>query len=206
MGEIARLGLILMAVALIAALSLGYINGMTEPIIEMQRELEKQAAMTEVTSVLAPEEDGGGLVFDTLAVPGLSNPYAIADEVLGVVEVTDSLLGDRLGYAFVAYGKGYSSTVETMVGVDLSGRVIGVTILSQQETPGLGAKAEDEEWIGQFIDRSGSDCLVDRDGGLIHSITGATITSRTVANSVRAGLVAMDNAGLFDARDREGGI
>lgn len=200
MGDILRLGLILMAVALVAALSLGYVNAMTQPMIELQLELEKQAAMTEVSRNLA--EEGEGLVFDSLRVPGLANPYAGVDHALEVVAVSDSF-GTPLGYAFLAYGKGYSSTIQTMVGVDLNGRIAGTTILFQQETPGLGAKAGNEDWIGQFGGHGASDCMIERDGGRIDAITGATITSRAVAGSVSSGLEAMGRAGLFE--HREGG-
>ena len=47
---------------------------------------------------------------------------------------------EPIGYSFIAYGKGYSSTIETIVGVDRDGSICGIKITYQQETPGLGAK------------------------------------------------------------------
>jgi len=47
---------------------------------------------------------------------------------------------DLVGYTFKATGRGYSSNVETMVGVDLYGRITGIKIISHQETPGMGSK------------------------------------------------------------------
>ena len=47
---------------------------------------------------------------------------------------------DLVGYTFRATGRGYSSNVETMVGVDLYGRITGIKIISHQETPGIGSK------------------------------------------------------------------
>ena len=45
-----------------------------------------------------------------------------------------------VGYTFKTTGRGYSSNIETMVGVDLYGRITGIKIVSHQETPGVGSK------------------------------------------------------------------
>jgi Na+-translocating ferredoxin:NAD+ oxidoreductase RnfG subunit len=45
-----------------------------------------------------------------------------------------------VGYTFKATGRGYSSNIETMVGVDLYGRITGMKIVSHGETPGVGSK------------------------------------------------------------------
>ena len=151
--------------------------------------------MTEAASVLAP---GDSLVFDSLCVQGLGNPYALVDQELQVVAVSSPGLGD-LGYVFTAYGKGYSSVVQTLVCVDLTGTVAGSVVLYQQETPGLGANVvKPEKLIGQFTGRVAAGILLKKDGGEIDSITGSTITSRAVTNSVRLGIEAMGEAGLFD--------
>jgi Na+-translocating ferredoxin:NAD+ oxidoreductase RnfG subunit len=47
---------------------------------------------------------------------------------------------DLVGYTFKTTGRGYSSNIETMVGVDLYGRITGIKIVSHQETPGVGSK------------------------------------------------------------------
>lgn len=49
----------------------------------------------------------------------------------------------RKGYAFIAEKTGYSSDVQTMVGMDASGEILGIAVLSQQETPGLGARVQE---------------------------------------------------------------
>jgi len=47
---------------------------------------------------------------------------------------------DLVGYCVTARGRGYSSTIETVVGLDLAGRITGTRIVSQTETPGIGNK------------------------------------------------------------------
>ncbi len=198
MGEIFKVGLMLMLVAVIAAVALGYVNSITSPIIAEQKEQAKLDAMIDVASSLA----AGELQFDSLSVPDLANPYAEVDETLAVVSVTDST-GAELGFLFVAYGKGYSSTVQTMIAVNAAGIVTGNTILYQQETPGLGANVSNpEKFLYQFNGQNASSLLLSKDGGGLDSITGSTITSRAVTDSVRDGLDALSAAGLIPA---EGG-
>jgi RnfABCDGE-type electron transport complex G subunit len=44
----------------------------------------------------------------------------------------------RRGYAFMTRGRGYGGDIETMVGVDEAGVILGLSVISQAETPGLG--------------------------------------------------------------------
>ncbi|MBN2158887.1 MAG: FMN-binding protein [Spirochaetes bacterium] len=43
-------------------------------------------------------------------------------------------------YAFLAKSPGYAGDVDSMVGVDEKGTILGISIISQTETPGLGAR------------------------------------------------------------------
>ena len=195
MGEIFKVGLMLMLVAVIAAVALGYVNSITSPIIAEQKEQAKLDAMIDVAGSLA----SGVLTFDSLSVPELANPYSEVDEALAVVSVTDST-GTELGYLFVAYGKGYSSTVQTMIAVNTAGTVTGNTVLYQQETPGLGANvSKPAKFLYQFDGLNASEFLLKKDGGGLDSITGSTITSRAVTDSVRDGLDALSSAGIIPA-------
>jgi electron transport complex protein RnfG len=49
----------------------------------------------------------------------------------------------RHGFAFVATSKGYSGDIKTMIGIDDLYEIQGISILSQTETPGLGARCEE---------------------------------------------------------------
>lgn len=194
MAEVLKLGAVLMVVAVIAAGSLGFVNGFTEPIIARQKEEAKLLAMESAASTIPGAS--GEASFDSLSVPGLENPYSSADETLSVVGVYSE--GRLIGYLFIAYGKGYSSTVQTMVACGMDGVVTGTQILFQQETPGLGANVADpSRLIAFFTGRGAGELLLAKDGGDIDAITGSTITSRAVTQSVRKGLEAMSDAGLF---------
>lgn len=193
MGEIFKVGAMLMLVAVIAAAALGVVNSITEPIIAEQKAQAKLDAMIDVAMTLGE----GEMQFDSLAIPELENPYAEVDETLAVVSVTDSL-GVEMGYLFIAYGKGYSSTIQTMVALNSDGIVTGTNVLYQQETPGLGANVSDPaRFLYQFTGKNAAELLLSKDGGQLDSITASTITSRGVTNSVRNGLNALTDAGII---------
>ena len=106
----------------------------------------------------------------------------------------DTTQQEVVGYALSAFGKGYSSEIETLVGIDTSGVVCGIKILSQTETPGLGTKivekryGETSPWFQQqFINKSYNQLYLKKDKptGTIDAITGATISSVAVTSSVQ---------------------
>jgi len=177
MGYVIRLALILMFVGGVSAGGLALLNARTAPIITEYKRLEQEQARLDVM----PEAEFGVFVLkDTSS----SLPYYEA--------YADSDLAQLLGYVFGASGNGYSSTVETVVGVDISWNIIGIKVISQQETPGLGTKAveirygEKDSWFQrQFAGKSARSVMVDKEGGEIVSITGATITSRAISDAIR---------------------
>jgi len=95
---------------------------------------------------------------------------------------------DKLvGFTFQTAGQGYSSStdVTTMVGINLNMKIEKIKIIKQQETPGLGANCAKPEFAQRYVSKDPSTMKVDKDGGDIQSITGATITTRAVTNSIR---------------------
>jgi len=105
---------------------------------------------------------------------------------------TENMQEEPIGYAIVAAGKGYSSTIQTLIGLTPGGVIKGMNILYQQETPGLGTKSveikygEKDPWFQrQFMGKPGDTIAVDKDGGQIQSITGSTVTYRAIASSIK---------------------
>jgi electron transport complex protein RnfG len=91
----------------------------------------------------------------------------------------------KKGYVVKASGRGYSSSIETLIGLTTDFNIAGMKILTQAETPGLGAKITERSFTQQFINKKPTVLAVQKDGGEIIAITGATISSRAVAESVR---------------------
>ncbi len=105
---------------------------------------------------------------------------------------------ETIGYVFLTSAKGYGGDIELMVGVDKTGSVKGVAILSISETAGLGMNAKNESFLNQFKDKN-SEISVIKTGEAkdneIQALTGATITSKAVASAVNTALELYKTAG-----------
>ena len=175
MKEIIKLGIILLIITSIAAAGLGYVNGITEgPIAEQTRLADIEARK----QVLPEAED-----FQPLDIES-PDDYKIVSEVFkGTVEGKDA------GYTFKTVPGGYGGVIEVMIGISSDGSITGVSIGNHSETPGLGAKASDEAYEGQYVGKT-SEKEVDvikvgePSGNEVVAISGATITSKAVTDGV----------------------
>lgn len=103
--------------------------------------------------------------------------------------------GKITGVAYEIFGTGYAGEMKLMLGVDATGRVLGVRVLAHKETPGLGDKIEVKkgDWILRFTglllgDPPPERWKVKKDGGEFDQFAGATITPRGVVGAIRGGL------------------
>jgi electron transport complex protein RnfG len=93
--------------------------------------------------------------------------------------------GNRIGYAFVAIGKGYGGDIDILVGLEDENTVKGITIISNEETPGLGTRITEPSFTDQFDGLVIDEVALEDEGGEIDAITGSTISSAAVINAVR---------------------
>ncbi|MCD6502499.1 RnfABCDGE type electron transport complex subunit G [bacterium] len=189
MKDIVRPGLILMAYGLIAGLALGLVNSMTAPKIAAQEEAARMAAIEEVLpdAKLFDPDTAGNIEYLT--------GYA------------DSAESEPVGYVITALGNGFSSTIRTVVGIESDFSIEAIEIVYQSETPGLGTRCVEvkekgeEPWFEkQFDGKKIAQLAVDKDGGSIKAITGATITSRAVTQSVEKAVEKLKEAIAADRR------
>ena len=94
------------------------------------------------------------------------------------------------GWVVKARGQGYADNLEVLIGVDPDVETItGLFILEQKETPGLGNKITLPAWREQFAGRKTAEPFVvvkekSKASNTIDAVTGATISSRSVAGIV----------------------
>lgn len=174
----------LFAITAVVAVALALVNQVTAPTIARRAEEKRQAALTQVMP------DAEYVSFDYHG----SDP-AILD-IQGAYRE-----GKLAGYCVQVTTNGFGGAINMMVGVDAVGKVTGVSILSMSETAGLGARASEPGFLGQFQGLSGQPMLKKDDAqrGEIDAISGATITSRAVTHGVDAALEAVATL------DEEGG-
>ena len=175
---VARLALTLLIITAVVAAALAGVNSVTAPVIAAANEAKTQEA---VEAVLP----GGGEKTDVPAVD------------VGV-PVSEVYKGEN-GYAVKVAPGGFGGAIEMMVGVGNDGSVLGISIIKHAETPSLGAVAAAKGSAGEnfrdsFVGLSGT-VAVTKDGGEADTISGATITSRAVANGVNAALAIVAEMG-----------
>ncbi|NVK18842.1 MAG: electron transport complex subunit RsxG [Methylocystaceae bacterium] len=103
--------------------------------------------------------------------------------------------GQVTALAYGMVGQGYAGAISVIMGVDATGEILGVRVLSHAETPGLGDKIEvaKNNWITKFTGLSFDNLVpekwkVKKDGGHFDQFSGATITPRAVVSAVTKGL------------------
>ena len=173
-----RLALTLLVITAVVAALLAGVNAVTAPVIAAANEAKTQQAVSQVLP-------GGGQPVD----------FTGADETGLVTEVYKG----EGGYAVKVAPGGFGGAIEMMVGVSKDGNVLGISIIKHAETPSLGAVAADKGSNGQsfrdsFIGLSG-EVKVSKEGGEADTISGATITSKAVADGVNIALNWAANQG-----------
>jgi len=206
MNYYVRLGLVLLAITAIASGVLAFLNGVTEPIIKANKVKAEIAARKEVLP------DAVSFVADSVQVEAKAttpDPLAIKEEVstgASYFKFFQALneAEETVGYCFTASLYGYSGDVKTMVGIGNDMKINKIKVISQTETPGLGANCIMQSFQDRFNALGSSELVVDKDGGNIQSLTGATITTRTIANSIKDGLEVLEKAMASDSAIPEG--
>jgi electron transport complex protein RnfG len=102
--------------------------------------------------------------------------------------------GRRVGFAIPTSEPGFQDAIDLIFGFDpAKPGTLGLAILGSRETPGLGDKIENAEWLEQFGDAQTP--LQPVKAGHAESpaevdmITGATISSRTVIGAINKAVV-----------------
>jgi len=93
--------------------------------------------------------------------------------------------GVQVGRAFMARKTGYGGAIDVLVGLETEGTLRGIRVISQQETPGLGAKITEPAFLDQFSGLSVDELALRQHGGAVDAITGATISSSTLVDAVK---------------------
>ena len=185
MNKILKNTLILTAITLAAGLGLGLVYEVTKAPIAQAKETAKKEAW-QMVFLEADIND-----FEQVELDSAAADQAVSD--MGVNGTIDEActVGD-MGYVVTATDKdGFGGSIQVTVGITSDGTVNGVSILSINETAGLGMKAAEPAFYGQYEGKQTEKFVVSKDGGNgepIDALSGATITSRSVTGAVNAAL------------------
>jgi len=172
--EFFRLSLTLFLIAGIMAFLVALVNNVTAPVIEEQNNKKT----TEAFALVLPEADS----FVPVYYPATPEDGV---EIMGVYRAVNGA-----GYCVKVAPKGYGGNIETIVGFDNNGAVVGVKIISMSETSGIGTKIGESDFIQNFIGRStvvkGDKKVSDKD--TVKYISGATKSSKAFINGINAAI------------------
>lgn len=174
MKNIIIIGLKLMAICAVSALILSLVNGATAPkIAELKKEAEKDALMVVVSEGVPGDE----VIVD-------NNP--VISSYIPVV--SDS--GEIISYVVKFTGAGYAGDMTILANYSVTGSVLSCILLDNLETPGIGKKAEEPEYMEKFEGTGGDgekpvpQKRADLDSTDADAIGGATVTFIGIANAL----------------------
>ena len=173
----------LLAICLVCSGLLAAVYALTAEPIAAAAAAKNEAAIKEVlpeTAVKIEEER-------TVEFEGASYAYNLAYDELG------NVVGCAINVAPVGFG----GPIAIKVGFDVNGVIWNTKVLSQAETPGLGAKCVEPAFSDQFkgFDASAKKLAVKKDGGDVDAITASTITSRAYADGLALAVKVFDAIG-----------
>lgn len=188
MKDMIKNALVLLIITVVAGAILGLVYQTTKDTIAAREEADKKAAYLEVfadaADFKAEEVDAASRA--KLDEAGYSQETI--DELLTAVDA----VGNKIGYVFiVTTSEGYGGNIQFAVGIKNDGTVNGISILSINETAGLGMNAE-KVLKPQFANKKVTLFTYTKTGAQadseIDAISGATITTNAFTNGVNCAL------------------
>lgn len=171
MKENFKLGIILAIITSIAGVLLGLANGVTKDAIAENSKLNKE---------------------DLALIMPLATSVEETDKKLegNILEVLEGKNGSEgVGYLFKVNTKGFHGQVDLMIAISNEGKMTGLKVISHSETPGLGAKIDEDKFKERFknvpIDKGISMVkTTPTSENEVEGVTGATISSKAVGTAV----------------------
>lgn len=174
MSKYFKTALVLGLICAVSAISLSLLNKVTAPKIKEYEESISRKALEEVAC--------GFQIGDKVVVSD-------NDFVKAYYKLTE---GSALkGYILELSGSGYGGTLSLSAGFYVTGEIMQVKLVSDDETPGVGKKAENEGYMDKFIG-TGSNVQVPTSKSMLSeadalAVSGASITFGGISKALSKG-------------------
>ena len=182
--DIVKPTIVLFLISAIVTMALALTNYATKEAIAQQTKIQEESARKEVF----PEAETFEEIENINSILGTTDAEKLVKEVFSCLKN-----GEVIGRVYLVESNGYGGVISMSVGIDNSGKINGVKIISLSETPGLGSKVQEEPFISQFIGIEPKEPLtVVKSGGSkaeeIDAVSGATISSKAVVKGIQAAI------------------
>ncbi len=184
----------LFIITLIAGAALGGVHELTLKPIAAARQQAANETYAQVFSAASSFETTDELTAKVASVAAETAGWGYGkvsiDEVMEAHDASGALLGYMVN---ATSGDGYGGDVQITVGINNEDKITGLGFLSISETPGLGMKAKEPAFYGQFPGKSAAgDLQLVKTGNAgddqMDAISGASYTSGAVNNAVNAAI------------------
>ena len=190
-GNIIKLALVLLAVAAVIALVLGFVNSITEGPIKAYNDNKTAEAYANVMDGYKSED--AEVLYDV-------NDAALAgvhDTIEPDGNSITKLVKAANGYVAETEFSGAQGMITMVIGLDNDLNCTGIYVTKHSETSGLGAKAAETSegaWRDNLVGQ-GDGLALKKNGGTVEAISGATITSTAVVKEVQTVINAVKELG-----------
>lgn len=168
---------VLLIICLVVSGALAFTYQLTAPQIEKINKENADAARL----VVLPDADSFTAVDGDL--PDGVTEYYVADNGSGVVVTTQN--------------KSFGGLITVMTGFDAEGTITGVKVTAHSDTPGLGTKAQDAEYLKKnYVGKTSTDNAdsIKKDS-TVQAVTGATVSSNGIYGAVNIAIAAFSEMG-----------
>ena len=176
-STIKNMAITLTVICLVSSAILGGVYSITKVPIEMAQVAKTNGAIAKVVPQF--DNDPSAEIFN-VEIDGKSYKVYPA-----------KMKGEIIGYAIESYtSAGFGGRINLMVGFKADSTIVNTSVLSHNETPGLGDKMVEgkSEFSVQFKGKNPEDfkISVKKDGGDVDAITASTISSRAFCDAVNS--------------------
>ena len=169
--QIALIGAKLLLICAIVAGVVSFVNAVTA----------KQSAENEQKTI----DHAIGAIFNLEQTPPTEQLFPKTETVAEKVYRVFDQNGVVIGYCVEVMGGGFGGDIKLMVGYNQKCEILGVKVIAHSETPGLGAKIQqDASFLQQFIGKADELILSKDSSGDVQAIGGATVSSKAVTDAV----------------------
>jgi len=168
--------LVLVVICLVVTAALAFTYSVANPLIQANAQKTADAARAQVL----PEGDSF-TPYEGALVDGVTECY-IAD--------------NKSGMAVTATSKSFGGTLTAMVGIDKDGKITGITITEHADTPGLGTKPMDAEYLASnYVGLDTATAENIKTDANVDYIVGASISSNAIYQCAKEALLQYKECG-----------
>ncbi|MDO5131723.1 MAG: FMN-binding protein [Eubacteriales bacterium] len=172
--------IVLSAICLVVSIALAFTNRVTSSIIEANNEATAAAARTQLLSAA----DSFTKVEDVTPETGATSED-------GKATVQDAYAADNgAGYVMTVKTSSFGGALTMMVGLDSEGAITGVTVTEHADTPGVGTKDMEPDYLAQYQGMSelSSAANIKKEAAPFVYISGASVSGQAIHSGVAAAL------------------